>query len=137
MHTPAVAGCGCEDVTTVHLQSMLPPRMLPAPHARPTNRVETVGDCYVVAGGLIATDEEGFAVVTKDGASRPGHAEAVFLFAQAMLEEAGQVVMPHNHEAVKVRIGIHSGPITSGVVGHRMPKVRRWAWRVLCNTHEC
>lgn len=28
-------------------------------------KVETVGDCYVVAGGLITQDEEGFAVVAR------------------------------------------------------------------------
>jgi class 3 adenylate cyclase len=30
--------------------------------------------------------------------------------------------MPNNGQPVTVRIGIHSGPITSGIVGYRMPK---------------
>jgi hypothetical protein len=30
--------------------------------------------------------------------------------------------MPNNGQPVTVRIGIHSGPVTSGIVGYRMPK---------------
>lgn len=41
----------------------------PPPNARHTPavsvQVETVGDCYVVAGGLVDTDEEGFAGETR------------------------------------------------------------------------
>lgn len=44
------------------------------------------------------------------------------MYARGMLEQARQVGMPHTGLPVKVRIGIHSGPITSGVVGYRMPK---------------
>ena len=39
-----------------------------------------------------------------------------------MVAEAQQVLMPHNHQPVLLRVGIHSGPIVSGVVGSRMPK---------------
>jgi class 3 adenylate cyclase len=36
--------------------------------------------------------------------------------------QARRTVMPSNGQPVTVRIGIHSGPITSGIVGYRMPK---------------
>ena len=50
------------------------------------------------------------------------HAHQVFGFAKAMVAEAHQVLMPHNNQPVVLRVGIHSGPIVSGVVGSRMPK---------------
>ena len=50
------------------------------------------------------------------------HAAAIFGFAKAMVAEASQVLMPHNLMPVSLRVGIHTGPIVSGVVGTRMPK---------------
>ena len=41
---------------------------------------------------------------------------------QAMLRAARDVRMPHNGEPVRLRVGLHSGPVTSGVVGDRMPR---------------
>ncbi len=33
-----------------------------------------------------------------------------------------QILMPHNSEPVLLRIGIHTGPLVSGLVGSKMPK---------------
>ncbi len=33
-----------------------------------------------------------------------------------------QVLMPHNHNPVQIRIGIHLGSLASGLVGPKMPK---------------
>ena len=33
--------------------------------------------------------------------------------------------MPHNNDAVKVRIGIHTGSCVTGLVGTKVPKVGR------------
>jgi class 3 adenylate cyclase len=41
---------------------------------------------------------------------------------QAMLSEAASVTLPTTNTPVKLRIGIHSGPVVSGVVGQRMPR---------------
>ncbi|GLC68082.1 hypothetical protein PLESTF_000644100 [Pleodorina starrii] len=86
-------------------------------------KVETIGDCYFVAGGLIQEDEDGMAAV-RDGDSRgdPLHAHKVFMFAKAMLAAAREVRMPSSGEPVQIRIGISSGPVVSGVVGTRMPR---------------
>ncbi len=83
------------------------------------------------------------------------HATAVFQFAQAVLAmvshalvsglrrahfpdltpglpfvrpvlQAATSVMP-NGQPLQLRVGIHSGPICSGVVGHRMPKYCEWS----------
>jgi class 3 adenylate cyclase len=42
------------------------------------------------------------------------------------LLQAQRTPMPGTGQPVNVRIGIHSGPITSGVVGYRMPKFCEW-----------
>lgn len=39
-----------------------------------------------------------------------------------MLAEARKVSMPNTGRPVLLRVGIHSGPATSGVVGTRMPR---------------
>ena len=31
-------------------------------------------------------------------------------------------MMPHNGQPVCLRVGIHTGPIVSGIIGSRMPK---------------
>ncbi|GLC68226.1 hypothetical protein PLESTF_000664000 [Pleodorina starrii] len=86
-------------------------------------KVETIGDCYFVAGGLIHEDEDGMAAVrgcrnTED----PLHAERVLGFAKAMLSAASEVLMPTSGSPVEIRIGLHTGPVVSGVVGTRMPR---------------
>lgn len=46
-------------------------------------QVETIGDCYFVAGGLIHEDEDGMAAVRDGGGNEdPLHAERVFMFAK-------------------------------------------------------
>ncbi|KXZ52603.1 hypothetical protein GPECTOR_9g648 [Gonium pectorale] len=86
-------------------------------------KVETIGDCYFVAGGLIREDEDGMAAVREGGSSEdPMHAEKVFMFAKAMLAAAREVAMPTTGRPVEIRIGIHTGPVVSGVVGTRMPR---------------
>ncbi|KAG2490282.1 hypothetical protein HYH03_011234 [Edaphochlamys debaryana] len=85
-------------------------------------KVETIGDCYVVAGGLIAEDADGMAAVQGGGVSDPRQADQVFSFAQAMLHAASAVTLPTTGEPVRIRVGIHSGPVVSGVVGTRMPR---------------
>ncbi|GIL89318.1 hypothetical protein Vretifemale_17131, partial [Volvox reticuliferus] len=85
-------------------------------------KVETIGDCYMVAGGLIREDEDGMASVQGGGHVDPDQAGNVFAFAKAMLAAASSVALPTTGAPVKVRVGIHSGPVVSGVVGTRMPR---------------
>ncbi|GIL79504.1 hypothetical protein Vretifemale_8788, partial [Volvox reticuliferus] len=86
-------------------------------------KVETIGDCYFVAGGLMREDEDGMtAVCDRSSKEDPLHAERVLAFAKAMLVAARQVVMPTNGQPVEIRVGLHTGPVVSGVVGTRMPR---------------
>ena len=62
-------------------------------------------------------DETGHAVVCTE--IDPLHAQKTVDFAKAMLAEARHVRLPHTGEPVRMRVGIHSGPATSGVVGSK------------------
>ncbi|EFJ41165.1 guanylyl and adenylyl cyclase family member, partial [Volvox carteri f. nagariensis] len=39
-----------------------------------------------------------------------------------MLAAAREVIIPSTGRPVQIRIGVHSGPVVSGVVGTRMPR---------------
>ena len=67
-------------------------------------KIKTIGDAYMVAGGLPEP--------------RPDHAEAVAELALEMLEVAGGRSLM-NGEPVQLRIGIDSGPVVAGVIGRR------------------
>jgi len=70
-------------------------------------KVETIGDAYMVVAG-------------HDG--RPGHAERMAAMAVDMLEAARHIKKPHSQDHVQIRIGLHSGPVSSGVVGRKCPR---------------
>jgi class 3 adenylate cyclase len=67
-------------------------------------KIKTIGDCYMVAGGLPEP--------------RADHAEAVADMALAMLGIVS-VLATRTGEPLTVRIGIHSGPVVAGVIGKR------------------
>ncbi|GLI68031.1 hypothetical protein VaNZ11_012354 [Volvox africanus] len=85
-------------------------------------KVETIGDCYVAAGGLMKVDEETGAVTVRSDDVDPHHAHRTVQFAKAILHAASAVRLPNTGEPVRLRVGIHSGPAMSGVVGTRMPR---------------
>ena len=67
-------------------------------------KIKTIGDAYMVAGGLPLR--------------RPDHAHAMAGLALAMQAEVG--AMPHPPGFVPtLRIGIHTGPVMAGVIGRK------------------
>lgn len=71
-------------------------------------KVETIGDAYVVVGG-----------VPKHCVN---HAERVLNVAIGMLMESKCVLSPINGKPIRIRIGVHSGAVVAGVVGMKMPR---------------
>jgi len=71
-------------------------------------KVETIGDAYVCCSGLPQADEQ--------------HAENVANFAIAVSHCCKQVLSPVDRRPIQLRIGIHTGPCASGVVGVTNPR---------------
>jgi len=71
-------------------------------------KIETIGDAYVCCSGLPQSDEQ--------------HAENVANFAIAVMHCCRQVLSPVSQEPIQLRIGIHTGPAASGVVGTTNPR---------------
>ena len=65
-------------------------------------KIKTIGDCYMVAGGLLET--------------RSDHVAAVADMGLAILECVRQANLPLE-EDLKIRIGMHAGPVIAGVIG--------------------
>src|ERR671912_2006817 len=65
-------------------------------------KIKTIGDAYMVAGGLPTP--------------RPAHAQAVAEMALAMQAEVARRTDPSG-QPLQVRIGIDSGPVEAGVIG--------------------
>ncbi|XP_032674981.1 receptor-type guanylate cyclase Gyc76C-like [Odontomachus brunneus] len=73
-------------------------------------KVETIGDAYMVVSGL----------PIKNGDRHAGEIASMSL---ELLNAVKQHTIAHRpHETLKLRIGIHTGPVVAGVVGLTMPR---------------
>ncbi|XP_015684710.2 guanylate cyclase soluble subunit beta-2-like [Protobothrops mucrosquamatus] len=71
-------------------------------------KVETIGDAYMVVGGVPVP------VST--------HAERVANFALGMIIAAKDITNPVSGNPIQIRVGIHTGSVLAGVVGEKMPR---------------
>uniref|UniRef100_A0A8C4R7I3 guanylate cyclase n=1 Tax=Eptatretus burgeri TaxID=7764 RepID=A0A8C4R7I3_EPTBU len=71
-------------------------------------KVETIGDAYMVVGGVPVPD--------------PNHAYRVANFGLAMLLAIRHVHKPRSQESVQLRVGLHTGGVMAGVLGEKMPR---------------
>uniref|UniRef100_A0A3B4VGF4 guanylate cyclase n=1 Tax=Seriola dumerili TaxID=41447 RepID=A0A3B4VGF4_SERDU len=71
-------------------------------------KVETIGDAYMVVGGVPLPVSS--------------HAERVANFALGMILAAREVINPVTGGPIQIRVGLHSGPVLAGVVGEKMPR---------------
>ena len=74
-------------------------------------KIKTIGDAYMVAGGLPEP--------------LPDHAHAVARMALAMRDVTATMTTPLGHP-LRMRIGIHSGPVVAGVIGRRKLNYDLW-----------
>jgi class 3 adenylate cyclase len=74
-------------------------------------KIKTVGDAYMVAGGLPEPS--------------PDHAVAIAEMGLGMLEAAARRTL-HGGEPIRLRIGIDSGPVVAGVIGRRKFSYDLW-----------
>jgi class 3 adenylate cyclase len=74
-------------------------------------KIKTIGDAYMVAGGLPA--------------HRPDHAEAVAAMALDMLDVASRMAAPDG-TPVELRVGVATGPVVAGVIGARKFSYDLW-----------
>ncbi|KAG9508491.1 Guanylate cyclase soluble subunit beta-2 [Fragariocoptes setiger] len=71
-------------------------------------KVETIGDAYVVVGGLPEPNRD--------------HADRCVRMALDMVRVIGSVRSPADQQPIQMRIGIHTGPVMAGIVGMRVPR---------------
>ncbi|XP_066287810.1 guanylate cyclase soluble subunit beta-1-like [Branchiostoma lanceolatum] len=71
-------------------------------------KVETIGDAYMVAGGIPEKVED--------------HADRVVVMAMGMMDVSKTVTSPDGDKPLSIRVGVHSGPCMAGVVGTTMPR---------------
>ncbi|CAJ0609751.1 unnamed protein product [Cylicocyclus nassatus] len=71
-------------------------------------KVETIGDAYMVVGGVPDPCEN--------------HSERVLNVSIGLLMESKLVLSPITQKPIKIRVGVHAGPVVAGVVGMKMPR---------------
>jgi adenylate cyclase len=74
-------------------------------------KIKTVGDAYMVVGGLPTP--------------RPDHAEAIADIALDMLKQSAGIKTTGG-EPLRLRIGIHTGPVVAGVIGAKKFSYDLW-----------
>lgn len=70
-------------------------------------KLETIGDAYIVAGGLHKQSKY--------------HAQRIAWMAMIMLQSATNH-FTHKGDRIKIRIGLHTGDVLAGIVGIKQPR---------------
>ena len=82
-------------------------------------KLETIGDAYICTTNLFDNDDECGSNNAKEDA-----AVSALAMAKDMVREARRVFLPKKNRinTLEIRVGIHIGEITCGVLGERLPK---------------
>lgn len=95
--------------------------------------LDIVGDCYICVLGLFEHNYKkddvelgsGFQyMISKEDAARdvPRYALDGLALGKRMIQEAQTLEMPDTLSPVQIRVGLHYGPLVSGIIGSRIPK---------------
>ncbi|KAK2819642.1 hypothetical protein Q7C36_021288 [Tachysurus vachellii] len=98
----------CEPIQIVNMLNAMYSRFDRLTNVHDVYKVETIGDAYMVVGGV---------PIPKDT-----HAERVANFALGMRISAREVKNPITGQPIQIRVGLHTGPVLAGVVGDKMPR---------------
>uniref|UniRef100_A0A9J8BUC8 guanylate cyclase n=2 Tax=Cyprinus carpio TaxID=7962 RepID=A0A9J8BUC8_CYPCA len=98
----------CEPIQIVNMLNAMYSRFDRLTNIHNVYKVETIGDAYMVVGGVpVPTDT---------------HAERVANFALGMRIAAREVTSPITGQPIQIRVGLHTGSVLAGVVGDKMPR---------------
>eukprot|EP00798_Chlamydomonas_sp_ICE-L_P012791 gene12791-16050_t len=89
-------------------------------------KVDTAGDCYIVAGGLMAEEEDGIDDERSSCGLSPHWSAHLSDPPQALMMSVQAVAYPHTGLPTSVRVGVHTGSCVSGLIGTKMPKFSLW-----------
>ncbi|XP_077340614.1 guanylate cyclase soluble subunit beta-2-like [Lithobates pipiens] len=98
----------CEPIQIVNMLNAMYSRFDHLTNVHDVYKVETIGDAYMVVGGVPIPAET--------------HVERVANFALGMRLAAREVINPITGDPIQIRVGIHTGPVLAGVVGDKMPR---------------
>jgi phospholipid-translocating P-type ATPase (flippase) len=84
--------------------------------AHGVTKIETVGKTYLACAGIRDSEDE----IDSDLKSIP-HPQRVVSLALSMIHEVSKFKLK-NRKFLKIKIGINTGPVTAGVVGHHKPQ---------------
>ncbi|KAM4796078.1 guanylate cyclase soluble subunit beta-2-like [Rhinophrynus dorsalis] len=98
----------CEPIHIVEMLNAMYSRFDRLTSVHDVYKVETIGDAYMVVGGVPVPVES--------------HVERVANFALGMRIAAKEVMNPITGDPIQIRVGIHTGPVLAGVVGDKMPR---------------
>ncbi|KAL6091921.1 hypothetical protein STEG23_014323, partial [Scotinomys teguina] len=98
----------CEPIQIVNMLNSMYSKFDRLTNVHEVYKVETIGDAYMVVGGVPVPVES--------------HAQRVANFALGMRISAKEVMNPVTGEPIQIRVGIHTGPVLAGVVGDKMPR---------------
>ncbi|GAA6216177.1 guanylate cyclase soluble subunit beta-2-like [Lates japonicus] len=98
----------CEPIDIVHMLNSMYSKFDRLTNVHDVYKVETIGDAYMVVGGVPVPTET--------------HAHRVANFALGMRIAAKEVTNPVTGKPIQIRVGLHTGPVLAGVVGEKMPR---------------